>query len=573
MIINFEEHEFENPEFIELLNQKEILGREEGEGMIRKFHKNAMSVLIYLVQRGDTVKEELCRLWGDSIDFAYVNIEKTLFQPSIVEMVPEKFARQYKVIPIYKLGDAITVAAADPANRVIMERVENIVRARVSPVFSFPHDIEDAIEIEYKTRNILNDYSRQISAELLLAREAGKATIEDIRELASKDAVVEFTRSLLLLGVKERASSIHIDPGDDVVRIRFRIEGLLQNIMELEKSLLATIVSRLKVLAGADTGETRKPQKGKIYLSMLNKVIDLKFSGTPTIYGERIVIRIVGGGQMKDVPDLSELYFSKNICNRLSRLITYPNGIFFVTGPPESGKSTTLYSAIKHINSPEKNIVSIEDVIEYRVDGVSQIQLNPGVELDFSSALSSVLDQDPDVILVGKIRDDETAKKAICAAMTGCLVLTTLYANNALQTISRLIEIGADPFLLAPSVIGVMAQRLVRQLCHCKEKYLLSPDEIRKMFIWDGKTKVFFYRAKGCSHCKHTGFHGRIAIHELFLINHEIRRLITNNAPFADICESAVKAGFQSMHYDGIKKVLRGLTSIDEINRVVVPDG
>lgn len=573
MIVNFEEHEFENPEFFRMLGEKGILGEEEARNLIRKFSRNALSILIYLVQRGDLGKDELCRIWGDSIDFAYVNIEKTLFQANVAEMIPEKFARRHKVIPIYKFGPAVTVAAADPANRIIMERVEDMVRSPVSPVFSFPHDIEDAIDIQYKTQNTLNDFSRQISAELLLAKETGQTAQEGSPKLAGNEAVAEFTRSLLLLGVKEGAAAIHIEPGKDLVRVRFRVDGLLCEKMRLERPLLPGLISRLKVLAGADTGETRKPQKGRIYLSLLNKVIEFKFSIAPTIYGEKAVARIIGGGQIKDVPDLSELYLSKHVYDNLTRTIRHPGGIFLITGPAQSGKSTTLYSAISHINEPEKNIVAIEDVVEYRLDRITQVQLNPGADFGFSSAICSALDQDPDVILVGEVRDEGTVKRVIRAAMTGCLVLTATHASTALGGIIRLIELGADPFLLAPSLVGVMGQRLVRKLCYqCKEKYPLSPEEIKENFVWDGKTKVSFWQGKGCDQCGHTGFHGRLAIHEVFVVNHDVRSLVSANAPFSEICKSAYKSGFQGMRYDGMKKVIRGLTTIEEINRVAAPE-
>ncbi|MDM8552176.1 GspE/PulE family protein [Desulfobacterales bacterium HSG2] len=566
--------ESDNPEFFRLLESGDILCEKDFRNLLWKFQGDALAVLMHLVRKYPSKKDELCMLWGNSIDAAYVNLKKTLFQSDIVRSIPERFARKHKVIPIYKLGDAITVAAADPCNRIIMEEVERITTSPVSPVFALPYDIEDAIEIQYQTNNVLNEFIDKVIANLSSAplfKEHGPISSEDFQKLTGGHAVIEFIRGLLLLAVKERATDIHIEPGNEVIRIRFRIDNVLGERMVLDKALLSAIVSKLKSLAGVDIAETQKPRDGQINLLLVNKTIHLTFSSIPTTCGEKIALGILG--EVKDVPELSELCFSKHIHDELKKVSRHSKGVFFAAGPNSSGKTTTLYSLINHINRPEINIMTIEDPVECRLNNVSQVQVNPDADLDFVSGVRSLLKQYADVILIGEIRDLETVKMSVWAALAGHLVLTSLCAENALGTIVQLTEMGLDPMLIKRSVIGIMAQKLVRRLCdQCKVKYQLLPREIENIFIWDGKTKVFFHREEGCSHCNHTGFSDRIPIHEFLTINDELKALIAKKAPIADIRDCAYKAGFQTMRYDGVKKVLRGLTTIEEISKAVVAE-
>lgn len=562
----------ENFDFIRALNLAGILVEQSSQYLLEKFEGNALSVLVHLISEGNAGKDELCKLWGDSLGFAHVDLDKTLFQQDIVQKIPEKFARRHNMIAIYKFGESITVATSDPANDFIQKELARLIGHPVSLVFSFPYDIEDAIEIQYKSGSILDDSASRIMLNPLFS-EAGKISLEQLKSFADDKSVVDFTRGLLLFGIKERATDIHIDPGKEEARVRFRIDGVLEERMNLDKSLHALVISRLKILADADITQMQLPQDGRISVSLLNRIIDIRFSTAPTIYGEKIVLRISEGLRKYKLPDLSQLCFSKHIYQNLRRMTESPNGIFFVAGPTGSGKTTTLYSMLRHINKPGISIMTVEDPVEYQLKGINQVQVNPDVGLNFASGLRSFIEQDSDVILVGEMRDAETVKVASQAALAGHLIFTTLHANSALEAVVRLIEMGTEPFWVASSVIGGMAQRLVRRLCdQCKERYELSPEEINKNFLWDEKKKVFFYRKKGCPYCNHTGFFGRIAIHELFIINSEVRTLIARNASFSDIQKNANIAGFHSMRYDGIKKTLRGLTTIDEINRVTIAD-
>lgn len=561
-----------NPEFLNLLISKKILEKVDTEKLLMKYNGDAYAVLKHLVGGQVARKNSLGSLWGDSLGFAYVDLTKTLFQQEAIKKLPEKFAKENKLIPIYEIGSAVTIAAVNPADTVIIKEAGRLMGIPASPVFSFEDDIEYAIEIFYKTAGNLDELLGKI-ADNALFKGTSKITEEQIKKLSGEQAVVEFTKGLVLLGVKERASDIHIEPGEDFVRIRFRIDGVLQERLKLDNSLLPPLASRFKIMATLDIVEKRRPQDGRITVPIHNRSIDIRLSSVPTIYGEKIVLRILGQAQVQDVPDIYNLWFSHRNLTNIKKIVENPNGVFFVTGPTGSGKTTTLYSILQYINRPGVNIMTIEDPVEYRLRGVNQIQVNHAINLDFSAGLRAFLRQDPDIILVGEVRDIETARIASQAALTGHLVLTTIHTNNALQAVTRLIDIGVEPFLVAPSIIGVMAQRLVRLICDaCKEKYLLTREEADKYFITDGKIELFLYRGRGCDQCNNSGYYGRIAIHELFVINEELRGMIAQAASILEIQKYAHDHGFQPMRYDGMKKALRGLTTIDEIDRVTIAE-
>jgi len=558
-----------NNAFIKSVIEKNIAPKKTVLDYLKAEHDNAMAVLEYLCSKIPSRKKELCKAWSNSVGFAHVDLDKTFYQKEAVQLLSRPYCRDNLLIPLYKMGDHLTVAMANPSDNNTLRKTELSAKCPISPIFALPSDIVDAIEVQYQDMSFLDELIN--NSELVSLSDSETITKETIERLSGETSVVSFVRGLLLLSVKENASDIHIEPGEFSTRIRYRIDGVLQARFTIEKDLANPIVSRLKILADRDITEKRRPQDGRISLELPNRSIDFRFSSVPTIYGEKLVMRLLGSSQLKDVPSLEDMGFSKNILSRLNVLVNTPNGVFFVTGPTGSGKTTTLYSAISSINKPDINIMTIEDPVEYRLAGINQIQVNSKIGLDFASALRSFLRQDPDVILVGEIRDAETAKIASQAALTGHLVFATMHTNNALQAVTRLVEIGVEPFLVAPSIIGVLSQRLVRKLCdNCKERYQLSAEEIDEYFIWDGETPVFFWKPTGCEACNNTGYSGRIAIHELFLMDDAIRMLVANNASILEIEKAAMENGFKTMRHDGLKKVLRGLTTIAEVDRVIV---
>lgn len=558
-----------NLNFQQLAVKNDLLTEEEARVLSSKYGGDDFSLLLHLLRGGAAKKDILGKLWGDSQNVAYVDLAKSMFQNIAVQQLKMEYALKSKVIPIYQFGDALTIAMANPADKGIIRELESIVLRPVSVVFSFPDDIEDAIMVQYQSSSSLDSLLEKIATSGLF-RDKDKISPEQIQALAGEQFIIEFARGLILLAVKERTSDIHIEPLEDLVRIRFRVDGVLHERLKLDRSLLPPLITRYKVLAGMDITERRRPQDGRITIKMASSAVDLRISTLPTIYGEKVVMRVLGKNEMREAPDVYDIGMSKKNIELLVKLVERPNGVFFVTGPTGSGKTTTLYAAIKHLNKPGVNIMTVEDPVEIRLAGINQVQVNHEIDLNFAAVLRSFLRQDPDVILVGEIRDEETARIAAQAALTGHLVLTTMHTNSSLQAVTRLIDIGIEPFLLAPSIVGTMAQRLVRKLCdNCKEKYRLSADEMDRLFIHDGR-EVFFYAARGCEQCNNTGFIGRVAIHEVFVINDEIRHLIARNATSRELAQAAVKSGFKPMRYDGIKKALRGLTTMGEVERVTV---
>jgi type IV pilus assembly protein PilB len=562
-----------NDKFFDILLEKGLLTTEDLLMLNKVYKGDSFSIFERLCQgfRGGVVsKSDLGKIWGDSIGSPFVELEKTIFQTEVVQQLPEKFSRENHVIPIYQFGDTVTLATAKPQDFRVLTKVETLINKKVSPVFALQDEIEDAIEIHYQSSEILESISNDLANKnginefLKYGRDVSSA---QLKEFAGTESVVQLARSLLLFGIRENASDIHIEPFETHVQVRFRIDGVLQLKLNIEKSIHVPLISRLKILAKLDITERRKPQDGRISFSLTNRSIDFRFSTVPTIHGEKVVLRILGQVVEQAIPNLEDMGFSLENLHLVKELIKTPNGVIFVTGPTGSGKTTTLFSALKQLNKIGKNILTIEDPVEYKLPGVNQVQVNSHIGLDFTTALRSFLRQDPDVILLGEVRDVETAKIASQAALTGHLVLTTMHTNNSFQAVTRLVEIGVEPFLVAPSVIGVLAQRLVRRLCEiCKEKYALNPEEIETHFIWDGEKEVHFYRAKGCRECNQTGYKGRVAIQEIFILDEKMRSLIAKNASILDIQKLAMENGFKNLRYDGIKKILQGLTTIDEVD-------
>ncbi|MHC1724453.1 MAG: GspE/PulE family protein [Syntrophobacteraceae bacterium] len=556
--------------FMELVESQGLLTPVDSQRLLAKYKGDAFAVLEYLIRGNIAPAPGLGNLWGESIGVAYVDLDKTLFQSSAVKKLPLEFAAKHRMIPLYEINGVITVATARPKDEVLIREAEKLAGQPISPVFSLISQIEDAIEIQYQFTDSLMALISMV-AESGTLRGTSEITAEQLKRLAEGKYIVEVVRCLMLLAIRARASDIHVEPEEDMIRVRFRVDGVLQEKMKFERSILQPLVSRLKIMADLDITERRRPQDGRVKLELSNKTINFRLSTVPFIYGEKVVLRVLGHISSRDVPELRTLNLSASNYGKVKRVVESPNGVFFVTGPTGSGKTTTLFSVLKHLNNSGINIVTVEDPVEYRLRGINQLQVNHEIGFDFAKALRSFLRQDPDVVLIGEIRDAETAKIAAQAALTGHLVLATMHTNSALQAIVRLVEIGVEPFLVAPSIIGVMAQRLVRKICdRCKKGYMVSEEELAKYFAGNlsGRSATF-YRGEGCPECNGTGYHGRLAIHEVFVMNERIRSMIAREASILEIEAEASNAGYKSMHYDGLKKVFRGVTTIDELERVL----
>lgn len=511
-------------------------------------------------------KDDACRLWADTLGVAYVDPFASVITEEAVAALPLEIARKVKAIGLYQFGGSLTIALASPNDADLIRRLGQIAQIPLSPVFALPREIEDAIAIHYSNEKSLED--SLLGLERSTVFDQPDLAGDKLAAIADSDTIVSLVDEVIYFAIRERATDIHIEPQETQGRVRFRIDGNLREIVTYSRKLHRAIVSRLKIISNLNIAESRFPQDGRFSTTIGTQTANFRFSTIPTQYGEKAVIRILAMSGKRTMLTLDKMMISQNVLQPLRRLIRNPNGIIFVTGPTGSGKTTTLYAALNEINSPDVNISTIEDPIEIRLDGVTQTQVNSHIDLKFSTILRSLLRQDPDVILVGEIRDLETAKIATEAALTGHIVFATLHTNTAAQAIVRLMEIGVESYMVAPSVIGVLAQRLAARICeNCKEAYTPSREVLAKYFLDEGLTDVCFYRGKGCSHCRGTGYKGRIAFHELVVITEEIRTMISEKRSAQDITRAAAKVGYRSLRYDGLKKVLLGLTTIDEIEQ------
>jgi type IV pilus assembly protein PilB len=525
---------------------------------------DAVQFMMQAVHAGYLDRDSAGEIVAEAIGCTHVNLGKTLFQQDLIDKVPLELASLNKAIPLYKLGTVVTVAMADPLDSKAMSALEVFLGAKVSPVFSFPDEVESAILVKYHSPVNLDRLIADFDLSAFLRDDLTDAQLE---KLVESNQLVGLTNSLILMALKERASDIHIEPKKNELVMRFRVDGEMLERMVLPKNLALPLVSRFKVISGMDITNRRTPQDGRITFPLPVKNIDIRLSCLPAIHGEKLVLRLLGSPFAGAALNLETLDIAPSILTRLKQVIRQPNGILFVTGPTGSGKTTTLYAALNYINRPGVNTVTLEDPIEYEYPTITQVQINEKVGRGFKEVLRSVMRQDPDIILVGEIRDTETARIATQAAMTGHLVLTTLHTNDAIQASTRLMDMGVERFMVAPSLIGVLNQRLVRRICpFCRVEHAPDPKYLSQLFRWrEGARMPPFFRGEGCERCGQTGFLGRIAIHEFLNITHTLRDALLDSANYHELQAIALSEGFHEMRYDGCKKALRGLTTLAEV--------
>ncbi|HWE24655.1 MAG TPA: type II secretion system ATPase GspE [Myxococcales bacterium] len=495
----------------------------------------------------------------------------------LLKLVPINFAKQAKVLPlrIEADGDAYAlVAVADPLDSSALDSVRLLLGVSISPLLVPSQAILDCINSVY-------DRASNEAEQLVGDLEAGDLDMvaheleepQDLLDSSDEAPIIRLVNSLLFRAAKERASDIHVEPQEKDICVRFRVDGVLQEVIRPPKRFQNSIISRVKIMGGLNIAEKRLPQDGRIRVKLAGRDIDIRLSTTPTVFGERIVMRLLDKSAV--LLDLAEIGMDKGQLATMEGLIQKANGIVLVTGPTGSGKTTTLYAALSKINRPDLNIMTIEDPVEYQLQGISQTPVNPKIELTFANGLRSFLRQDPDVIMVGEIRDRETAEIAIQASLTGHLVFSTVHTNDAAGAITRLIDMGVEPYLVGSSLIGVLAQRLVRVLCkECREAYLPTPEELREIGIGPDKTREarMIYRAKGCDACNHTGYRGRTGIYEIMLVDDTIRELAVKKVDSGSIKRAAVQKGMRTLMEDGGRKVLRGVTTVAEVLSVTQED-
>ncbi len=484
--------------------------------------------------------------------------------PDVLKLIPQAAASKHTLVPLYMDGEILHVAMANPKDLFAIDEVRRIakVRAIIPHAFS-KSDILKVIDRSYGQQHDVQDIVREIHKEKLeLGEIAAPVRREDLLAMAEQAPIIKLVNQMIFHAIHDNASDIHFEPDETILRVRFRLDGVLQESYTFKKEIESAILARLKITSGMDIAERRKPQDGRMKVTLESKTIDVRVSSIPTLYGENIVLRLLDKTSVSK--DLGDLGMEGRVLKEFDKLIRYPYGILLVTGPTGSGKSTTLYAALSTINDMEKNIVTVEDPIEYNIELVRQTQVNPRIDFTFASGLRSILRQDPDVIMVGEIRDTETAEIAVQAALTGHLVLSTLHTNDAPGAVTRLIDMGIQPFLISSSVVGILAQRLVRKLCkHCKVPVEVPENLLRELGITD--KKAVFYDAKGCEKCRHTKYSGRTSIHEFFVMTDEIRELITKRATEIEIRSTAQRQGMKTLRDAGLEKARLGITSIEEV--------
>ncbi|MCM8771610.1 MAG: Flp pilus assembly complex ATPase component TadA [Candidatus Omnitrophica bacterium] len=516
-----------------------------------------------LIEKGYIKKEDIWQALTEQKKADSVSLSKLKgLKPEIVKIIDENIARRFICIPIAKEDDILVVAMKDPADIVAIDTLRRLTGYKIKVVKG---DEKEIIEFLDKFFSSFDTFPETISELEEISEEKEELDVDQLKVAAEDAPVIKFVNSLFANAIEKRATDIHLEPGERNVYIRFRIDGVLYNFTSPPKSSYPAIVTRIKILSNLDIGERRLPQDGRFKIKLREKEVDVRVSTLPTIYGEKVVLRLLD--KEKLVLDLEMLGFEKEELEKFKKALKRPYGMIIVTGPTGSGKTTTLYSGLSFINTPEKNIITIEDPVEYQLEGINQVQVKPKIGLTFANVLRHILRQDPDVIMVGEIRDLETAQIAIQASLTGHLVITTLHTNDTVSTISRLYYMGVEPYLIADAVTIVISQRLVRKICsECKIIDKKDTETLKNL----GYKEFIAYRGKGCSFCNYTGYYGRIGIFEVLEFTEGIREMILNKKSDDEIRDYAIKLGMKTLKESAIKKVIDGITSLPEAMTVTI---
>jgi type IV pilus assembly protein PilB len=549
----------------EILIDEGLISEEQLKaGLEKQKREQGIKIGEALVVLGVVTEEDVAKAIWQQRQIPYVDLDSYALDPNVIELVPEKVARAYTALPLFKIGNALTVAMADPLNLIAVDDLRSKTGCEIEPVISTEGKITRCLDHYYRMDESISQLIQDVASV-----EDGKEAAADISEAP----MIKLANLIIQQAVRDGASDVHIEPGEKEVSVRYRIDGVLQEIKKLPKSIHEAIASRFKVWGEIDIAKKRTAQDGRFYLDSEGKQIEVRLSTFPTIYGENLVMRILD--PTATILDLKTLGLPPAIFDSYMKLLKLPEGMVLVTGPTGSGKTTTLYASLGTISDPSLNIITIEDPVEYRLKQIRQTQVNPQAGVTFASGLRAILRQDPDVIMVGEIRDLETAQMAARAALTGHLVFSTLHTNDAPGAVTRLVDIGVEPFLISSGVSGVLAQRLARTICtSCKEAYV-PPTEILEQFGIAKQAKGRkFYRGRGCQACRFSGYRGRIGIYELLLISDTLRDLINEKRSATEIRKAALKSGdLRTLFRDGLEKAAKGITTFDEISRIVQVKG
>lgn len=528
----------------------------------KKLKKKLGEVLIEL---GYVTDKDIIEVLEHQLGIQHIELDTCYIEPSVPKLISEDYASENQIIPVKLHGGELTVAMSDPFNIIVISQIERMLGYNVVPAIASRGEIERAIQRYFSTQKVEKAVAEFKQEFNLIDRELEVSLNDDVTDAP----IVRLVDSIIMQAVQNRASDVHIEPSSESLRIRFRIDGELVDVMHPDMNAHGSIVTRIKIMSKLNIAEKRVPQDGRIEVNDSRGNLDLRISTIPTIYGEKVVIRVMDNQSFLKTKD--SLGLSGSNRNRFGELLRFKNGIVLVTGPTGSGKSTTLYAALADLNDSRKNIVTVEDPVEYRMSGINQIQVNSKTGLTFSTGLRSILRQDPDIIMIGEIRDTETAEIAIRAAITGHLVLSTLHTNDAVSSITRLLDMEIKPYLVSSSLKGIVAQRLVRKVCqHCIEDYLPAQDELLLIGAdTDEFSGKMLKRGRGCKYCNNTGYKGRVAVHEILLIDNEIRKMIFDESKIEAIKEYALRNGMVTLQDSCKALILDGTTTTEEYMRVM----
>ncbi len=551
----------------DILVDRGLITQERIAEAMAQQHRRGKRLGQILSEKGWVSEQDVLSALGEQLALPYVHLRAGLYDPAAVGLLERQCAHRLKVLPLFKVRGVLSLATADPQAVPSLDEVEERTGCRVRPVLARQEEILKAINEAYMDSGYAAELIGDLDEDFEVVEDTRPDDYAVIDEMAAGSPVINLINSIIQRAVHDGASDIHIEPGRGRSRVRFRIDGLLYEVMTPRLELHPALVSRLKVMANLDIAERRMPQDGRIQVHTQGRSVDLRFSSLPGLYGEKVVLRVLDKNQA--ILDVAKLGMSEVNLVTFKRLLDRSYGLILVTGPTGSGKTTSLYAALNYLNSIEKNIVTIEDPVEYQMEIINQNQVKEGIGLSFAKMLKHVLRQDPDIVMVGEIRERETAEIAVQAALTGHLVLSTLHTNDSVGAITRMIDMGVEPYLLSSALIGVAAQRLLRTICPACKTYYLAPPELSRRYGWEQEHGLRLARGRGCTECYDSGFKGRMGVHELLETEPVLQRLIISNPSRDELTAYLERRGTRLLFDDGLERVRQGLTTIEEVSRVV----
>jgi len=570
----------------EMLVADNVISGVDLESALKRQSEGGGSLGRILVEMGMASEWEMAAALGKQLNVPFITLSHYDIDRGVLSTIPTHIVRKYKIVPVDKTGDALTIALSDPSNIYLLDELKILTKSQIIPVISFESDIDEAIDRYYANEGGVSNFDemlkeineedfKSVQAELSADPVDFVTGEEEPQQNAGDDAdindapVIQLVNQIVMDAIKVGASDIHVEPYEKVVRLRYRIDGVLHEMSPPPKKFQNAIVSRIKILSELDIAEKRLPQDGRFRIKMKNRAIDFRVATCPVVHGEKVVIRILDAGNL--MLNLGDLGFDPDEMDKLEKATHMPWGMALITGPTGSGKSTTLYSALSNINDPKKNISTIEDPVEYNLKGINQVQARPDIGLTFARGLKSFLRSDPDIIMIGEIRDLETGEIAVKAALTGHLVLSTIHTNDAPSTPQRLANMGVEPFLISASLLLVEAQRLVRRVCkNCKREYFPDPELLAALGVTEPDAK--FAKGSGCDVCRGSGNKGRVGLYEIMTVNDELRDAITAQLPVNKLKLLAIRHGMRTLRMAGVRKALQGVAPIEEVLGATMAD-